>query len=66
MATVKESIEHLVGTLVGEGVVDEQFQQLLHLQDESNPHFVADIVEMFLERVVNTRTSHCASVFCPS
>eukprot|EP00803_Ostreobium_quekettii_P005271 evm.model.scf_3647.1 EVM.evm.TU.scf_3647.1 scf_3647:743-3936(+) len=50
MAKSQEGIDEVVGSLVGEGVVDEHFKQLLSLQDDANPHFVAEVVEMFLKR----------------
>eukprot|EP00803_Ostreobium_quekettii_P000460 evm.model.scf_1468.2 EVM.evm.TU.scf_1468.2 scf_1468:33971-36845(-) len=50
MASTRERIAAVVGGLVGEGIVDKQFEQLVSLQDDGNPHFVAEVVEMFLKR----------------
>ncbi len=46
---VEQAIMGLVQALTNEGVLDEQFQQLLMLQDESNPDFVAEVVMLYFE-----------------
>ena len=41
------------------GVLDEQFNQLQQLQDESNPNFVVEVVSLFFEdseRLLNDLT----------
>ncbi len=42
-------IEQLVSRLQHEGVLDEQFVQLMMLQDDSNPDFVMEVVQLFFE-----------------
>lgn len=37
----------LVNTL--QGALDEEFEQLLELQDDENPHFVAEVLKLFIE-----------------
>lgn len=48
-AAVAAQIEALVVRLQQEGVLDEQFQQLMMLQDDSNPDFVAEVVQLYFE-----------------
>ena len=36
-------LESLVSELLAEGLLDEQFSQLMQLQDDTNPHFVAEV-----------------------
>ncbi|XP_050382104.1 histidine-containing phosphotransfer protein 1-like [Argentina anserina] len=46
-------------SLFHEGVLDEQFDQLQQLQDESNPNFVVEVVSLFFkdsERLLNDLT----------
>lgn len=47
--SIEQHIEQLVLQLQQEGVLDEQFQQLMQLQDESNPDFVAEVVLLYYE-----------------
>lgn len=37
------------GQLFNEGFLDDQFNQLQQLQDESNPDFVVELVTLFFE-----------------
>ncbi|KAL6139295.1 hypothetical protein ACLB2K_064572 [Fragaria x ananassa] len=46
-------------SLFHEGVLDEQFEQLQQLQDESNPQFVVEVVSIFFKdsaRILNDLT----------
>ncbi|GFR39674.1 hypothetical protein Agub_g145 [Astrephomene gubernaculifera] len=49
VANVNQAIDSLLQQLENEGVLDEQFQQLLQLQDDSNPDFVAEVVQLYFE-----------------
>jgi len=42
-------LDSLLNQLLAEGLLDEQFSQLMQLQDDSNPHFVAEVVELYFE-----------------
>ena len=46
---LNQALEALVLQLQQEGVLDEQFQQLMMLQDESNPDFVQEVVQLYFE-----------------
>lgn len=46
---LQASLNELLSQLLHEGLLDEQFSQLLSLQDETNPHFVAEVVELYFE-----------------
>ena len=41
--TENAQLESLVSELLAEGLLDEQFSQLMQLQDDTNPHFVAEV-----------------------
>jgi histidine-containing phosphotransfer protein len=49
LAELSAQVEQLVQQLQSEGVLDEQFSQLLALQDESNPDFVAEVVQLYFQ-----------------
>lgn len=49
LQALNQNLEHLVLQLQHEGVLDEQFQQLMQLQDESNPDFVQEVVQLYFE-----------------
>lgn len=49
LVLLDQNIDRLVFQLQQEGVLDEQFQQLMQLQDESNPDFVAEVIQLYFE-----------------
>lgn len=42
-------LEAAVKQMQAEGLLDDQFQQLLALQDEANPDFVAEVVQLYFQ-----------------
>lgn len=46
---VDAEIQAVLGQLKAEGHIDDQFQQLLLLQDESDPDFVRSVMQLFFE-----------------
>jgi len=48
-AVIQRHIDQLVAHLQQEGILDEQFQQLMQLQDDSNPDFVSEVVQLYFE-----------------
>ena len=47
VAAVNDGISRLVQQLRAAALLDDQFSQLLQLQDESNPDFVQEIIELY-------------------
>jgi histidine-containing phosphotransfer protein len=48
-AALKQQMDAALGQALAEGVLDDQFQQLLSLQDDSNADFVAEVTSLFFE-----------------
>ncbi|KAM0940354.1 putative signal transduction histidine kinase, phosphotransfer (Hpt) domain, HPT domain superfamily [Dioscorea sansibarensis] len=46
---LKEQLVSLMDSMYQEGLLDEQFQQLQSLQDETNPCFVMEVVTLFCD-----------------
>lgn len=46
---VTEAINQLVKEMQAGGLLDDQFMQLLALQDETNPDFVSEVVQLYFE-----------------
>ncbi|KAH7671409.1 Two-component phosphorelay intermediate involved in MAP kinase cascade regulation protein [Dioscorea alata] len=46
---LKEQLASLMDSMYQEGLLDEQFQQLQSLQDETNPCFVMEVVTLFCD-----------------
>ncbi|KAL4458765.1 hypothetical protein ABPG75_013630 [Micractinium tetrahymenae] len=49
VAAVEQHIQALLTQSVQEGLLDDQFLQLIQLQDDSNPDFVSEVVELYFE-----------------
>lgn len=66
-AVVAHQIDQLVSQLQHEGILDEQFTQLMQLQDESNPDFVAEVVQLYFEDSVSKidKIGQLLSTGCP-
>ncbi|ONK62903.1 uncharacterized protein A4U43_C07F9320 [Asparagus officinalis] len=59
VSQLQRSWVEFLTALFNEGFLDSQFNQLLQLQDESNPNFVAEVVTDFFhdsERLLNELT----------
>lgn len=53
LAIINQHLDNLLQQTLQEGVLDDQFQQLLQLQDESNPDFVSEVVQLYFEDSAN-------------
>ncbi len=49
LAAIDANIQQLLGQLRAQGVLDDQFSQLMQLQDETNPDFVEEVVQLYFE-----------------
>jgi len=49
VASINSQLDGLVRQMQSECILDDQFQQLLDLQDETNPDFVSEVVELYFE-----------------
>lgn len=49
VSEISNRIEQLVSSLQQQGFLDEQFSQLLMLQDDSNPDFVAELTQLYFD-----------------
>lgn len=49
VAEVSQQIEELVNQSLRDGLLDDQFVQLMQLEDESNPDFVSEVVHLYFE-----------------
>lgn len=49
IAEIEQAMAQLLRDLQSEGHIDNQFQQLLMLQDESEPDFVRSVMELFFQ-----------------
>jgi len=47
MDSISSAIEHLVSGLIGDGMLDDQFRQLMSLQNEQSPDFLTEVVQLF-------------------
>ncbi|CAL0300069.1 unnamed protein product [Lupinus luteus] len=59
MVPLQRQLVDYTASLFNEGFLDEQFNQLQQLQDESNPGFVVEVVTLFFEdaeRLLNELT----------
>ncbi|XP_027367105.1 histidine-containing phosphotransfer protein 1-like [Abrus precatorius] len=59
MVQLQRQIVDYTASLFHEGFLDDQFNQLQQLQDESNPDFVVEVVTLFFEdaeRLINELT----------
>lgn len=45
--SINARIEQLVCRLIAEGMLDDQFRQLMKLQNETNPDFLTEVVDLF-------------------
>ncbi|KAI8467342.1 MAG: signal transduction histidine kinase [Monoraphidium minutum] len=52
LAELQQQMAALLAAAGAEGLLDDQFQQLLQLQDESNPDFVSEVAELYFDDAV--------------
>ncbi|KAJ3681565.1 hypothetical protein LUZ60_016054 [Juncus effusus] len=59
-AVLKAQLNDLMSSMYNTGLLDDQFQQLQMLQDESTPDFVAEVITLFCddsERIISELTN---------
>eukprot|EP00879_Flechtneria_rotunda_P024406 GHRR01025870.1.p1 GENE.GHRR01025870.1~~GHRR01025870.1.p1 ORF type:complete len:150 (+),score=56.97 GHRR01025870.1:970-1419(+) len=49
LMAINQHLEQVVKQMQADGLLDEQFGQLLALQDDSNPDFVSEVVQLYFE-----------------
>lgn len=49
IAEIEHAMSELLRDLQSDGHIDNQFQQLLMLQDDSEPDFVRSVMELFFQ-----------------
>lgn len=52
VAAIMHTQQQMLAQMQAEGLLDEQFQQLIALQDESNPDFVSEVAELYFDDAV--------------
>lgn len=57
IAAIDSKIQTLLLTLKSQGHIDGQFEQLLLLQDDSEPDFVRSVMELFFQVCTSPATS---------
>lgn len=49
MDDINGRIDQLLNQLSQEGLLNDQFQQLMQLQDDANPNFVKEVIELYFQ-----------------
>ncbi|KAG7669726.1 hypothetical protein KSW81_007873 [Nannochloris sp. 'desiccata'] len=49
LQAVNQQIHNLINDCLSQSLLNDQFVQLMQLQDESNPDFVSEMVELYFE-----------------
>eukprot|EP00890_Picochlorum_soloecismus_P001165 jgi/Picsp_1/2049/NSC_05514-R1_histidine phosphotransfer protein len=45
--SLEQALDGILGEAMGQGILDDQFIQLRTLQDDSNPDFVKDLIDLY-------------------
>lgn len=64
MDGINGKIDHLLSQLSKEGLLNDQFQQLMQLQDEANPNFVKARIAIVIVNQLKDHVSAVLSVYC--